>query len=88
MHGNEWSHFFATGSLDEVPRTSWQVQKQRPGYIWRSCKRLENTQIRVPLCDELREQTPLALILFVSSDAHDWPGLYLQYKIALSTDSH
>jgi hypothetical protein len=46
----------------------------RPASIWRSCKRPENTQIRVPLRNELLEQTCLALILFLSSHAHDVPG--------------
>jgi len=81
--------------LMNASRTSWQLQKQRSapqpgatsiGDIWRSCKRPENTQIRVPLRNELLEQTCLALILFVSTHVHD--VFALQYKIALSTDFH
>jgi len=77
-------HILASAKTTFRPETS----ARSIGYLWRSCKRLENTQIRVPLRNELLEQTRLALILFVSSHAHDVPGFYLQYKIALSTDSH
>lgn len=96
MHGDEWTHLLATDSLDECrhilasAKTTFRssTSARSPGYIWRPCKRLEHILIGVPLRDELLEQTRPALILSVSSDAHDWPGFYLQYKIALSTNSH
>jgi len=83
MNGNERSHLLATDSLDECLPHPVVVQKQRsaPRPVQGAqetsggpCKRPEDTQIRVP--NELREQTRLALVLFVSSHAHDQPGFY------------
>ncbi len=85
MHGNERNHLLATDSLDEclahpgncknnVPPRNQCKEHWIHRYIWRSCKRPENTQIRVPLRNELLEQTRLALIFLVSSHAHDLPG--------------
>ena len=76
------SHILAIAKTTFRPATS----ATSIGDIWRSCKRPENTQIRVPRRNELLEQTCLALILFVSTHVHD--VFALQYKIALSTDFH
>ena len=98
MHGNERNHLLATDSLDECLAHILAIAKTtfRPatsarsiiGDIWRSCKRPENTQIRVPLRNELLEQTCLALTPLCRVMRMMCPVFGLQYKIALSTDFH
>ena len=77
MHGNERSHLLALMNASHPVVVQKQRSAPRPVQGAQDtsggpCKRPENTQIRVP--NELLEQTRLALILLVSSHAHDVPA--------------